>query len=398
MPALTSIGLVFPPGLDHCRGVLRGVRRYAEGRPDWAFVQAEADPRAAAAVRKLAPAGLIAYVCTRPLAAALRRFPGPVVNVCGALTNLPFPAVGIDNRAAGRAAAEHFLERGLKHFAFLGHGGFAFSTRRRAGFVGRLAGAGHRADEFRVPTGDDFRPDGRPLGPPGRLAAWLLGLPKPCGLFACNDIWGGYATEVCRLAGVPIPDDVAVVGVDDDDLLCELARPRLSSVRVPSERIGFEAAALLDRLLRGRAAPPEAVLLPPGGVAARQSSDLLAIEDRVVKALLGRIRAARATPAGAGELVRDLPVCRRSAERRFRAAVGRGVAEELRRVRVEYAKELLAGTTLGVAEVAARAGFTTPQRFAVVFRRAAGTTPTGYRSRHGPAPTRRVPVETFTST
>jgi LacI family transcriptional regulator len=383
MPPLATIGLVFPPGLDHCRGVLRGVRRFAEGKPGWAFAQAEADPRAAADLRKLRPVGLIAYVCTRPLAAALRRFPGPVVNVCGALAALPFPAVGIDNAAVGRAAAEHFLERGLRHFAFLGHGGFAFSTRREEGFATRLAEAGRAAAVFRAPAGDDFQPNGRPLGPPGRLAKWLRGLPRPCGLFACNDIWGGYATEVCRRAGVAIPDEVAVVGVDDDDLLCDLARPRLSSVRVPSERIGAEAAALLDRLLAGRRAPRGATLLPPGPVATRQSSDLLAVEDAVAKEVLRRVRGRE--PLSVDDAVRGLPVSRRSAERRFRAAVGRGIAEELRRVRIGHAKELLAETALSIADVAERSGFATPQRFAVAFRREAHTTPTRYRAQAGRA-------------
>lgn len=383
MTPLTTIGLVFPSGLDHCRGVLRGVRRFAEGKPDWAFVQAEADPRAAAGLQRLRPAAVVAYVCTRPLAAALRRFPGPVVNVCGALADLPFPTVGIDNPAVGRAAAAHFLERGLRHFAFLGHGGFAFSTRREAGFAGRLAEAGHRPEVFRAPAGADFLPNGRPLGEPGRLAGWLRRLPRPCGLFACNDIWGGYATEVCRRAGVPIPDGVAVVGVDDDDLLCELARPRLSSVRVPSERIGCEAAALLDQMLSGRRPPRCPTLLPPAGVAARQSSDLLAVEDPVVRVLLGRVREARASAARVRDVIRSLPVCRRSAERRFRAAVGRGIAEELRRGRIGYAKELLADTALPVADVAARSGFSTPQRFAVAFRRETGITPTEYRDQCG---------------
>jgi LacI family transcriptional regulator len=385
MPKLTTIGLMLPSGLAHCRGVLRGVRRFAETKPGWAFVQADADVRAVADLRKLRPAGLIAYVCARPLAAALRRFAGPVVNVCGALSDLPFPAVGIDNAAVGRAAAEHLLERGLKHFAYLGHGGFAFSTRREEGFAGRLAEAGYRAHTFRAPAGGDFQPNGRPLGPPERLAAWLRGLPRPCGLFACNDIWGGYATEVCRRAAVAIPDEVAVVGVDDDDLLCELARPRLSSVRVPSESIGHEAAAWLDRLIAGGASQKEPMLLPPAGVKARQSSDLLAVEDAVVKGILRRMRECRADPLSVDDVVRGVAVSRRSAERRFRAVVGRGIAEELRRSRIEHAKGLLADTSLSVADVAARSGFASPQRFAVAFRREAHTTPSGYRERHGRA-------------
>ncbi|MBX9623213.1 MAG: substrate-binding domain-containing protein, partial [Gemmataceae bacterium] len=321
---------------------------------------------------------------TGPLARAVGRFRGPAVNVCGALAGLPFPAVGIDNPAVGRAAADHLLGRGLRHFAFLGHGGFAFSTRREEGFAGRVRAAGFGAAVYRAPGGTDFHPDGPPAGPPGRLGAWLRRLPRPCGLFACNDIWGGYVTEVCRREGVRIPDDLAVVGVDDDDLLCELARPPLSSVRVPSDRIGFEAAALLDRLLAGRKPPSGPTLLPPLGVAVRPSSDLLAVDDPAVREVLGAIRGAGPRPVQVGDVVGRLDISRRSAERRFRRAVGRGIAAEIRRARVERAKDLLAGTGLSVAEVAARAGFPSPQRFAVAFRRDAGLTPTAYRSRHGP--------------
>jgi LacI family transcriptional regulator len=347
------------------------------------FVQAEADPPSARDLRRLSPAGAIAYVCTRPLATAVRRFRGSVVNVCGALAGLPFPAVGIDNEAVGRTAADHFLGRGFKRFAFLGHGGFAFSTRREEGFACRLWETGYSVATYHAPGGEDFRPNGRPIGPSTRLGDWLQRLPKPCALFACNDIWGGYATEVCRRVGIAIPDELAVVGVDDDDLLCELARPRLSSVRVPSERIGFEAAAMLDRLLSGRKPPRVPTLLPPTGVAVRQSSDLLAIDDAAVKVMLGRIRQAGDVPVRVDDVVRELSVCRRSAERRFRSVVGRGIAAEIRRSRVERAKELLAETGLSVADVAARTGFASPQRFAVAFRRTEHMTPTAYRARYG---------------
>ncbi len=383
MPTPITIGLMFPSGLAHCRGMLRGVRCYAETKPGWAFVQADADLPAAADLRKLRPGGVIAYACTRPLAAALRRFAAPVVNVCGALTGLPFPEIGIDNAAVGRSVAEHFLERGLKHFAYLGHGEFVFSARRQEGFAARLAEAGHTPAVFRAATGADFQPNGRPLGPPERLAAWLRALPRPCGLFACNDIWGGYAAEVCRRGGIAIPDELAVVGVDDDDLLCELARPPLSSVRVPSERIGYEAAALLDRLLAGRRPPRGPALFGPSGVRARQSSDLLAVEDAVVKGILRRLRECRGDPVLVDDVVRGLELSRRSAERRFRAVVGRGIAAELRRSRIEHAKGLLADTALSVTDVAARSGFTSPQRFAVAFRREVRMTPSRYRSLYG---------------
>jgi LacI family transcriptional regulator len=374
------IGLVFPSGLDHCRNLLRGVRRYAEAKPDWVFFQAHADPAGVAALRAFRPAGLVAYACSPALARALRKFDCPVVNVCGVLEDSGLPTLGIDNERVGEMAAGHLLDRGLRAFAYLGHGDFAFSVRREAGFRRAVGARGYGVHAFRAPAAGDFDPNRRMLGRPAKLRDWLRSLPRPVGLFACHDICAAYASEVCRQANLRVPDDVAVVGVDDDDLLCELARPPLSSIRLPSERIGFDASALLDRLCRGEKPPAGPVLLAPLGVTVRRSSDVQATADPDVRAALAFIRSRPHAPIAAADVAREATVCRRVLERRFRRETGRSLGDEIRRVRLERAKQLLVETHLSVEEVAGLSGCHNVKQLWMLFRQQVGQTPRAYRA------------------
>lgn len=188
-------------------------------------------------------------------------------------------------------------------------------------------------------------------------------------------------TEACRQVGLRIPEDAALLGAEDDDLYCELARPALSSVRVPAEQIGREAAALLDRLLDGARPPRQPILLPPQGVVARRSSEVLAIDDPDVVAAARFIRGHGHLPLFVADVLREVPVERRSLERRFRKALGRGIWEEIRRVHVERAKRLLAETDQSIKAIAKQSGFTDFRHMAVVFRKELGLSPTAYRSR-----------------
>jgi LacI family transcriptional regulator len=192
-------------------------------------------------------------------------------------------------------------------------------------------------------------------------------------------VWGLQVVEACRLAGLRVPDEVAVVGVDNDDLFCGLARPSLSSIIVPAERIGFEAAAVLERLLAGAKAPRNPRLIPPAGVVTRQSSDVLAGGDPDVTAAVRFIRDHGHRPISVEDVLRAVPVSRRSLERRFRALLGRGLGEEIRRAHLQRAKDLLAATALSVTEVAGQAGFAGVHYLSRVFRQETGLTPTAYR-------------------
>jgi LacI family transcriptional regulator len=377
--ALIRLGLVFNYDLHYCRCVLRGVKQYAETKPDWVFLSAAAEKKPVRSVHSLPLDGLIAQVHTPALAADLAALKRPLVNVSRALEELPFPRIGVDEAAVGRLAASHFLDRGLRHFAFLGNPGYYYSNEREAGFRRALVGAGHSVARFHLRPAGSLAARNYPWALDGKLRRWLLALPRPVGLFASNDVCGSQLSETCHEVGLRVPEQVALVSVDNDDLLCELTRPSLSSVALPAERIGYEAAALLDRLLGGDRPPRRPLLLAPLGVVARQSSDVVALDDPEVAAALRFIRDHRHAPLSVSDVLRAVPVSRRALERRFRQALQRGVGDEIRRVHLERAKELLAGTELPVASVAERSGFSGGKHLCVVFRQETGQTPTAYR-------------------
>lgn len=374
------IAIVMTHGYSYFRNVLRGIRRYAESQPRWVFMTIAAEPRALKALAEFRPAGLIAAVDTEALAKSLAASRRVVVDVSAILhRSLPFPRVGVDNREVGRLAAQHFLERGLRQFAFVGNPDWHYSTAREEAFcnlIGQVHGKVARFHD-RMEHTFDARGQQQPLD--RRVHRWLSALPKPIGVFTPNDLWGVRVTEVCRQNDLRVPEDVAVLGVDNDDLFCELARPPLSSVIVPAERIGHEAAALLDRLLSGEKPPQEPILLPPLGVVVRRSTDVLAIDDPDVVQAIRFIREHAHLPLQVADVLKEVPVGRRTLERRFHQTLGWGLWAEMRRVHVDRAKRLLAETDLPVKTVAQQSGFTDFRHLAVVFRDELGLSPTAYR-------------------
>ncbi len=380
------IGLVFNYEFAYSRGVLRGVKQYAQTQPHWVLTPLDPETLTWEALRALHPAGLIALVSSPALAKLLSASAKRVVNVSRVLSDLPFPRVGVDHVQVGRLAATHLRERGLRHFGFVGHSRHVYSVEREEGLREVLGNGDHTLSCFYERTTWSYRRRGHLLALDGAFQRWLRSLPKPVGVFACHDVWGFQATEACRLADLRIPDDVAILGVDNDDLLCELARPSLSSVAIPAERIGYEAAALLDRLLAGARRPAEPLLIPSLGIVTRQSSDVLALEDVDVAAAVRFIREHAHEPFRVEDVLQEVPVSRRALERRFRKALNRRIGEEIRRVHIERAKELLAGTDLLMSDVAEQAGFSDSRHLSVVFRQETGFTPTAYRRRfRGPS-------------
>ncbi len=378
-----SIALIVSWNLAYCRAILRGVRRFALDKPDWVLMPI--DPHAAtdlvAVVRLLKASGVIAHIYEPKQADILRRLDMPVVNVGGIIPDARLPRAGIDDLAVGEMAAAHLMDRGLRQFAFAGHASHGYSVKRCEGFSAALA-----RREFTVHTyahhlhhSDPFVTQGGAWAMDEHVQRWLAELPKPVGLLACNDLWGMQLTEACRQVGLRIPEDVAIVGVDDDDLLCGLARPSMSSVKVPAEPIGFLAASMLDDVMSGRPLEKDVNLIPPVGVAARQSSDLVATADAEVAAAVRFIRARVRDNICVEDVLDMAGVGRRSLERRFRAVIGRGIWEEIRRSRLAVARELLAESILPMPDVAAAAGFASAKQLSLVFRQELDMTPSDYR-------------------
>jgi LacI family transcriptional regulator len=276
-------------------------------------------------------------------------------------------------------AAEHFLSAGFRNFAFVGHSDQAYSKEREAAFVTRVTQAGRDAQSYHVSRGS-FDPRGRPWALDRQLCRWLQQLPTPVAIFACNDLWGNQLTEACRQVELRVPEDAAILGVDNDDLMCELSRPSLSSVQVPAEAVGYQAAKLLDGIMRTGRRTDRVVRLSPVKVVVRQSSDVLAVNDELLGGALRFIRQRAAGRLTITQVLQGTAVSRRLLERRFRQHLGRGIWEEIRRCRVEKACGLLAGSSLPAGKVAEACGFSSARHLSVTFRQVLNTTPTAYRA------------------
>jgi len=308
----------------------------------------------------------------------LRSLGVPLVNFAGALPDGDVPTVRSDDAQIAELAAAYLLDRNLKHFAYWTDQPKAYIERRRRGFFAALRRRGvPEANLHALPpfdASDWHRRD-------GVVRDWLVGLPKPVGLLAGLASQAYYLCGICRDADLDVPNEVALLGVDDDPLVCEMADPPLSSIRLGCERIGDAAVRLLADLLAGRRPPRRPVLIPPVGVVSRGSTDMLAIDDDDLAAAVRFIHAHAAEGAGLPEVLAAVPISRRSLERGFRAVFNRSPLEEIRRVRLERAKYLLMSGNASINEIARRCGFSNADYFSTVFGRFVGMSPSQYRRR-----------------
>jgi LacI family transcriptional regulator len=284
-----------------------------------------------------------------------------------------------DSVTAGHLAAEHFLERGFRNFAFCGYQGRIWSRQRQEGFCERLAASGFTCNVFesrrRRQGGLSWERE-QPM-----VVSWLRGLPRPVAIMACSDIRGRQVLEATLAEGIDVPDDVAVCGVDDDHLICNLTNPPLTSVAFNLEQAGYRAAELLDGLMTGAIVEPRRIMVEARWVVGRRSTDVFATEDRHVAAALRFIRDRARQSVGVDDVVRHAGPSRRGLEIRFRRVLNRSIRGEIQRTRVTYAKQLLLETNLPAARIAALAGFSNLQYLSTVFRRETGVTPGAFRHR-----------------
>jgi len=367
---------------DYGRDILAGIATYVRNHEPWTiFGDPERVMTPVEQLQRWRGDGVIAHVSTDTMARAAEACGVPVVNVSQYLPDAPFPSVLPDNAAVGRIAAEYLLARGYEHFAYCGFIGHGYAEARLASFAGRLLDEGHQVQVNRSepPQERAEQWDRRQAD----LASWVRSLPKPVGLMCCNDTRARHVTQACVTAGVRVPEDVAIIGADNDELICAMSNPPLSSIDVSAERVGYEAAALLARLMRGEPAPPpdQPILIPPGEVIVRQSSDALAISDPDVAAAMRFIREHRGEPIQVDDVVEATHASRRVLERRFKKLLGRTIGTQIAMAHIDRAKGLLADTDLPTSQIAERSGYAYVQQFNALFKRHAGITPTAYRRR-----------------
>ena len=376
-----SIAVVMDHAISFYRELLAGIGSYASARPHWVIVPFLADARGLASARCRDCDGLIGGLYTPALVEAALKLPIPSVTVSGVLFKYPIPRVSPDNEAVGRLAAEHFLDRGYTQFAFVGYREFDFSQQRLAAYECRLRQSGFMTESFLFHQKQSTNPGVDLLTKAPGLRKWLSERPRPLALFAANAMLGFCTSIACQEAELRIPDDIALLDVDNDELLSKLCKPPNSSVALATHRMGFEAARMLDDLMSGANLLATAIAIPPIGVVVRQSSDALAIDDEDIAKAVRFIRLPRSQALTVAEVVRHLALSRTTVDRKFKALVGHSLAEEIRRNRRERAKTLLASSDLSIADVAQSAGYPGNIELSVDFRRNLCQTPTEYRQK-----------------
>jgi LacI family transcriptional regulator len=332
----------------------------------------------AAEIRDLNPSGIVSFSADNWILEFARAARIPLVLVCNARTTPNVSTVFVDERLVGQMAANYLTGLGLRHFACVGHGPWAFVPQRMNGFAEAVEARGLGPVHQLVGSLYDGRRRPRFKR---ELVAMLQKLPRPCGVLAANDALGVEIVAACRNIGLRVPDDIAVLGVDDDDVACELSEVPLSSIAQPLVAIGYESTRLLHQHLDDPHTKPTNITLPPMRVVPRASTDLIALDDADVVSALRLINHHFTEPLNVAWIVEQLPVARRSLERRFKRLVGRTILEQIHHVRLEKAKELLAESDLSLEVVAKRSGFVNARWMADSFRRDIKITPNRFRRR-----------------
>jgi LacI family transcriptional regulator len=367
------------------RGLLRGVAQYHREHLTWSayFRPRGPDDPLPRWLKNWHGDGILARIRNQHIADQLLRLQVPVVNLRQSGFEVPgVPTVELDHRHVGIAGAEHLLSKGLSFFGFVGsrRGVHRGHDARADAFAETVTAHGAHCELFKPlkHPADDPSPWEREQS---QLVDWLTSLPKPIGVMASNDEKGLQVLDACQRAGVRVPDEVAVIGVDNDQSLCDLAIPPMSSVDVNPERVGYRGAALLDEIMHGRRAPAKAILVPPRGVVARRSTDVLAGEDAAVVELIRYLRDRAAnSQLRIADVLQQAKASRASIEPRVKRMLGRTLHQELERVRLERARELLATSETPIKQVAKVTGFNSVQYLTRVFRRVTGETPARYRA------------------
>jgi LacI family transcriptional regulator len=286
----------------------------------------------------------------------------------------------VDDAAIARLAAQHLLERGFRQFGFVTRLNQSWADRRLAIFREEIGHHGHSSRVLAAGNQDELPEKWDQFI--DEAAHWIHALPKPLGLMLCYDRLGPAITQACRRAGVRVPEEVAIVSVDNEEVLCAMCDPPLTSVAAGDEQVGYQAAAILHQMMRGEPAPTEPTRVPPRSVVVRQSSEIAAIEDPVVSAALSLIRERSCAGLQVKDVVEHMPLSHSVLQKRFRAALGRSVHDEIVRVQLAKAQELLKDTDLPIRTIAERAGFKHQEYMGAVFRARLNTTPRQFRRRH----------------
>jgi len=375
------IALLIETSNAYCRSLLQGVADYVRDNCQWSLYLGEHERGAPVPswLRRWRGDGIIARVENENIASAISEVDAPVVNVSATDFAKEMPTVTTNEETLVRMAFEHLQERGFQEFAFCGTAGYTWSVTREEIFRRFVHEAGGACHIYKLPSSRKRRENWEQEQT--RVSVWLDSLPKPVGLLASNDFRGQHVLDACRRAGIAVPEQIAVISLGNDEVMCNLTSPQMTSVTTNSLDIGYKASAVLDQLMAGKSVSPRVFFVEPVGVHLRQSTDVMAIDDKDVATALQMIRRQACDGIKVEKILEQVPLSRRQLELRFTKLVGRTLHEEILRMKITQAKRLIAHSKMPLGDIAHRTGFAHASHMGEVFQNKLGITPSEYRAR-----------------
>lgn len=372
------VALIIESSGSYGRDLLAGIMRYCRTTDDWLVFYEQRDLSSDLPLWLMDwdGHGIISRATNAELARAVRESGVALVELTDRGDDFGFPRIRSDDAAIGRVGLDHFSDRGFRSFGFCGFEDEAWSSRREQAFVEQASQLGQCSvyrSRWHGATNTSWESEQR------HLIEWLETLPKPVGIMACCDIRGQHLLQACVQAEFNSPEEVAVLGVDNDELLCQLCSPPLSSVIPDADSIGYSAAEKLAELMNGEQSDRDDQQICPIGICTRQSSEIVAIDDPDIAAAITFIRENACNGISVADVLKTVPVSRSTLERQLRKYLRRSPQQEIRNVRMRRACELLKMTDLSIERVAFNCGFTHPEYMHAIFRRELKMTPGEYR-------------------
>jgi LacI family transcriptional regulator len=382
---MRKVILLIETASSYARGLLQGILEYSRINGPWTFYREPIAPfyrdrDRVLHIERMKKWGADGIITRLP--ANIRTITSlhlPIISTDDNQQHPHSPCVISDYQAAGKMAAGHLLERGFKHFAYCGFSTMFWSQERGRSFGNFLKQNGYEVNFYKYPhtKSQQLWENESAL-----LIEWLESLPKPVGIMACNDDRGQQVIEACRTAGLYVPEEVAVVGVDNDTFLCGLSNPTLSSVDINTTRAGYEAAQLLDHLMNKQKPDNEIIVAHPTHIVTRQSSEILATEDIMVMKAIHFIRQNARKSIQVTDVAKKVALSRRTLLDRFQKVLGRTIQEEIRRVRIERISQLLLETDLPIYQIALKMDFTSIEHISRYFQQEKGMSPLTFRKKY----------------
>lgn len=362
---------------EYTRGLYRGIARYSHDYGPWDFLIGPGN-RNIGIISQWKPDGIITHD-----ADDLEKLQAEQVPlIASTLTeDLPrFNVIKPNNEQIVCMAVEHLVEKGFIEFGCCGFQDRHYSIERCRLFTEKMKERGHKTHVFLRPNQNYLTQWHKEE----ELASdWVQSLPKPIAIFACDDHYGRYISRMCKIAKIPVPEQAAILGVDNDDLVCELSDPPLSSIALNTEKAGYQAAALLDQLMAGEKKTLMRIEVAPTNIVPRQSTDILAIEDTELAKAINFIRTNTNIPIQVGDVVARTHLSRRSLYHRFNTVLGRSIHDEILRARIEKVANQLLETDMTISQIAFKMG-SSDKHIARCFRQVKGMSPKEYRKKHAP--------------